>query len=48
MSSVDNEPFPGLQNLTEYSTTPVAYVTRSVFEDEHEGLLIADLPPENG
>lgn len=34
-SFIDNELFPGLQNLTDHSTTPVAYVVRSVFEDAY-------------
>jgi type I restriction enzyme M protein len=34
-SFIDNELFPGLQNLTDHNTTPVAYVVRSVFEDAY-------------
>jgi type I restriction enzyme M protein len=32
---IDNELFPGLQNLQEHSTTPVAFVVRNVFEDAY-------------
>ena len=34
-SFIDNELFPGLQNLTDHSTTAVAYVVRNVFEDAY-------------
>lgn len=34
-SFIDNELFPGLQNLHTRSKTPVAYVVRSVFEDAY-------------
>lgn len=34
-SFIDNELFPGLQNLETYSKTPVAYVVRNVFEDAY-------------
>jgi type I restriction enzyme M protein len=34
-SFIDNELFPGLQNLQNYSATPVAYVVRNVFEDAY-------------
>ena len=34
-SFIDNELFPGLQSLQDYSTTPVAYVVRNVFEDAY-------------
>lgn len=34
-SFIDNELFPGLQNLQRHSTTPVAYVVRNVFEDAY-------------
>ncbi len=34
-SFIDNELFPGLQNLQAHSTTPVAYVVRNVFEDAY-------------
>lgn len=34
-SFIDNELFPGLQNLTTHNTSPVAYVVRSVFEDAY-------------
>ncbi|MBK6854422.1 MAG: SAM-dependent DNA methyltransferase [Burkholderiales bacterium] len=34
-SFIDNELFPGLQNLQDYATTPVAFVVRSVFEDAY-------------
>lgn len=32
---IDNNLFPQLQNLHEYSTTPAAYVVRGVFEDAY-------------
>ena len=32
---IDNNLFPQLQNLHEYSTTPAAFVVRSVFEDAY-------------
>ncbi|MBB3283187.1 class I SAM-dependent DNA methyltransferase [Mitsuaria sp. BK037] len=34
-SFIDNELFPGLQNLQIHSTTPMAYVVRAVFEDAY-------------
>lgn len=34
-SFIDNELFPSLQSLEEYSTTPAAYVVRGVFEDAY-------------
>jgi type I restriction enzyme M protein len=32
---IDNELFPGLQNLEKHSTTPAAFVVRGVFEDAY-------------
>lgn len=34
-SFIDNELFPGLQNLQTHSTAPMAYVVRAVFEDAY-------------